>query len=46
MTIAIRQAASRGRPGEIGGAAVLLACAAADDIHGVVLPVDGGWLAR
>jgi 2-dehydro-3-deoxy-D-gluconate 5-dehydrogenase len=35
-----------GRPEEIGGAAVFLASPAADYIHGVVLPVDGGWLAR
>jgi 2-deoxy-D-gluconate 3-dehydrogenase len=35
-----------GRPEEIGGAAVFLASAAADYVHGVVLPVDGGWLAR
>jgi 2-dehydro-3-deoxy-D-gluconate 5-dehydrogenase len=35
-----------GTPDEIGGAAVFLASAAADYVHGVVLPVDGGWLAR
>jgi 2-deoxy-D-gluconate 3-dehydrogenase len=35
-----------GRPEEIGGAAVFLASKAADYVHGVVLPVDGGWLAR
>ncbi|KQT47583.1 2-deoxy-D-gluconate 3-dehydrogenase [Aureimonas sp. Leaf454] len=35
-----------GRPEEIAGAAVFLASRAADYIHGVVLPVDGGWLAR
>ena len=35
-----------GRPEEIGGAAVFLASPAADYVHGVVLPVDGGWLAR
>ena len=35
-----------GRPEEIGGAAVFLSSAAADYVHGVVFPVDGGWLAR
>ena len=35
-----------GRPEDIGGTAVYLASAAADYVHGAVLPVDGGWLAR
>jgi 2-deoxy-D-gluconate 3-dehydrogenase len=35
-----------GDPHEIGGAAVFLAAPASDYVHGVVLPVDGGWLAR
>ncbi|KXG84359.1 2-dehydro-3-deoxy-D-gluconate 5-dehydrogenase KduD [Agrobacterium bohemicum] len=35
-----------GKPEEIGGAAVFLASAASNYIHGTVLPVDGGWLAR
>ncbi len=35
-----------GAPGDIGGAAVFLASAASDYVHGIVLPVDGGWLAR
>jgi len=35
-----------GTPAELGGAAVFLASAAASYVHGVVLPVDGGWLAR
>jgi len=35
-----------GKPEEIGGAVVFLASAAADYVNGVVLPVDGGWLAR
>lgn len=35
-----------GEADDIGGAAVFLASAAAAYVHGVVLPVDGGWLAR
>ena len=35
-----------GRPEDLGGAAVFLASDAARYVHGVVLPVDGGWLAR
>jgi 2-deoxy-D-gluconate 3-dehydrogenase len=35
-----------GKPEELGGAAVFLASKAADYVHGIVLPVDGGWLAR
>ncbi len=31
---------------DIGGAAVFLASTAADYVHGAILPVDGGWLAR
>jgi 2-dehydro-3-deoxy-D-gluconate 5-dehydrogenase len=39
-------AARWGEPSDIGGAAVFLASDAARYIHGVTLPVDGGWLAR
>lgn len=35
-----------GKPSDLGGAAVFLASAASDYIHGTILPVDGGWLAR
>lgn len=35
-----------GDPSELGGAAVFLASSAADYVHGTVLAVDGGWLAR
>jgi 2-deoxy-D-gluconate 3-dehydrogenase len=35
-----------GEPSDLGGAAVFLASRAADYVHGAILPVDGGWLAR
>jgi 2-dehydro-3-deoxy-D-gluconate 5-dehydrogenase len=35
-----------GTPGDLGGAAVFLASAASDYVHGAIIPVDGGWLAR
>jgi 2-dehydro-3-deoxy-D-gluconate 5-dehydrogenase len=35
-----------GEPSDIGGAAVFLASRASDYVHGITLPVDGGWLAR
>jgi 2-dehydro-3-deoxy-D-gluconate 5-dehydrogenase len=35
-----------GKPEDLGGAAVFLASRASDYVHGVTLPVDGGWLAR
>lgn len=35
-----------GDPGDLGGAAVFLASAASDYVHGTLLPVDGGWMAR
>jgi 2-dehydro-3-deoxy-D-gluconate 5-dehydrogenase len=39
-------AARWGVPADLGGAAVFLSSAAADYIHGTIIPVDGGWLAR
>jgi 2-deoxy-D-gluconate 3-dehydrogenase len=39
-------AARWGNPDDIGGTTVFLASDAANYIHGAVLPVDGGWLAR
>lgn len=35
-----------GAPEELAGAVVFLSCAASDYVHGHVLVVDGGWLAR
>ena len=35
-----------GAPEELGGAAVFLASEASDYVHGITLPVDGGWLSR
>ena len=35
-----------GEASDIAGAVLFLASGAADYVHGVVLPVDGGWLAR
>lgn len=35
-----------GRPEDLAGAAVFLAAPASEYVHGVVLPVDGGWLVR
>jgi 2-dehydro-3-deoxy-D-gluconate 5-dehydrogenase len=39
-------AARWGKPEDLGGAAVFLASRASDYMHGTVVPVDGGWLAR
>jgi 2-deoxy-D-gluconate 3-dehydrogenase len=35
-----------GKPEDVAGAFVFLASRASDYVHGIVLPVDGGWLAR
>jgi 2-deoxy-D-gluconate 3-dehydrogenase len=35
-----------GEASDLGGAAVFLASSASDYIHGAIIPVDGGWLAR
>ncbi len=35
-----------GDPSDLAGAAVFLSSAAADYVHGAIIPVDGGWLAR
>ena len=35
-----------GEPSDLAGAAVFLASTASDYMHGAIVPVDGGWLAR
>ena len=35
-----------GQPADIGDAAVFLLARASDYMHGAIVPVDGGWLAR
>jgi len=35
-----------GKPSDLGGAAVYLASSASNYVHGHILAVDGGWLAR
>ncbi len=44
-SITARTPAGRwGDPADIAGAAVFLASSASDFLHGVMLPVDGGWM--
>lgn len=46
QTITARTPIGRwGKPEDIAGATVFLASPASDFIHGIVLPVDGGWMA-
>jgi 2-deoxy-D-gluconate 3-dehydrogenase len=35
-----------GEPADLSGIAVYLASAASDYMHGAIVPIDGGWLAR
>jgi 2-deoxy-D-gluconate 3-dehydrogenase len=35
-----------GEPADVAGAYVFLSSSASDYVHGIVLPVDGGWLGR
>lgn len=35
-----------GDPADLGGGIVFLASRASDYVHGITLPIDGGWLAR
>lgn len=45
--LSVRIPAGRwGTPADLAGLAVFLASPAADYIHGAIIPVDGGWLAR
>jgi len=46
QTLARIPAGRWGRPSDIAGALLLLASDAGEYIHGAIVPVDGGWLAR
>jgi 2-deoxy-D-gluconate 3-dehydrogenase len=35
-----------GEPSDLKGAVIFLSSPASDYVHGIILPVDGGWLAR
>jgi len=35
-----------GKPDDLAGATIFLASRASDYVHGTIIPVDGGWLAR
>jgi 2-deoxy-D-gluconate 3-dehydrogenase len=35
-----------GKPEDLGGVTLFLASRASDYVHGTIIPVDGGWLAR
>lgn len=35
-----------GRPDDLVGAAIFLASRASDYVHGIIMPIDGGWLSR
>jgi 2-deoxy-D-gluconate 3-dehydrogenase len=35
-----------GKPNDLAGAVVFLCSPSADNVHGHILVVDGGWLAR
>jgi 2-deoxy-D-gluconate 3-dehydrogenase len=46
MVLARLPAGRWGEPADLAGTAVFLAAPASDYVHGIVLPVDGGWLSR
>jgi 2-deoxy-D-gluconate 3-dehydrogenase len=46
VILACRPAGRWGEPADLAGAVVFLAPPASEHVHGIVLPVDGGWLGR